>query len=128
MVWRRSQPESAGTLTRADALACVPVKRPEVRETRIGEDRVQLAYPMPVSPWAVRAARLLGRPAGTHQIKKTELDRLGSAVWDLMNGRRSVARIITLFARQHQLLDREAEVAVTQFIRELGRRGVIALQ
>ena len=76
----------------------------------------------------MRTAKLLGRPAPTHEIKKTELDRLGSAVWRLVDGRRSVGRISRMFAKEHQLLEREAEVAVTQFIRQLGQRGVIGLK
>ncbi|MGB5987296.1 MAG: PqqD family protein [Desulfobacterales bacterium] len=128
MVWRRSKRDSAGALERSEALACIPMKRPEVDETRGAHGLVCLAYPMPVSPWVLRVARMLGRPAGTHQLKKTELDCLGSAVWGLMDGRRSVGQIIKAFAKEHQLLQREAELAVTQFIRELGRRGVIALK
>jgi len=128
MFWRRPKSEPGAGLSRQEALACVPVKRPGVEESRVGDGLVLLAYPMPISPWVVRTARLLGRAAATHQIKKTELDQLGSAVWGLIDGRRSVGRISKMFAGEHKLLNREAEVAVTRFIRELGRRGIIGLQ
>jgi len=40
---------------------------------------------------------------------------------------RSLRRIVAAFAAAHQLEAREAEIAVTQFVRELGRRGLIGL-
>jgi hypothetical protein len=39
-----------------------------------------------------------------------------------------VRQLIDTFARTHQLEPREAEVAVTQFLRELGRRGLIGMR
>jgi hypothetical protein len=132
MAWYRPESgfrsESRRELSRQEALACVPVKRPQV-DVSLGDDGlVRLAYPMPVSSWVLRAARWLGRSNPTHQIKKTDLDRLGSEVWGLMDGRRTVKQIIDAFAATHQLLEQEAEVAVTQFIRQLGQRGVIGLK
>ena len=61
-------------------------------------------------------------------MKKIELDELGTEVWDLLDGRRSVRHLIKSFAGTHQLEPREAEVSVTQFIRELGRRGLGSIQ
>jgi hypothetical protein len=53
---------------------------------------------------------------------------LGTEVWGLIDGNRSVRRIIEIFAETHQLQIREAEVAVSQFIRLLGQRGLIGLR
>jgi hypothetical protein len=68
-----------------------------------------------------------GGPDDYVQTKTLELDKLGSSVWDLLDGKRSIRQLIQIFAETHQLQFREAEVAVTQFIRELGRRGLIGL-
>jgi len=38
-----------------------------------------------------------------------------------------VRQLVERFAKTHQLEAREAEVSVAQFIRELGRRGLIGL-
>jgi hypothetical protein len=53
---------------------------------------------------------------------------LGTAVWDLIDGRLSVERLIKRFAHLYQLQSREAEMSVTQFLRELGRRGIIGMR
>jgi hypothetical protein len=49
-------------------------------------------------------------------------------VWNLMDGKRSVRQLVKIFAGTHRLEPREAEVSVTQFIRELGRRGLIGMR
>jgi hypothetical protein len=61
-------------------------------------------------------------------LKKLHLDEMGTAVWDLMDGRRSVRRVIQGFATKYQLHLKEAEVAVTRFLRELGKRGLIGFK
>jgi hypothetical protein len=62
------------------------------------------------------------------QTKKLQLDVLGTSVWDLVDDKRSVGRMIQIFAETHRLENREAEVAVTRFIRELGNRGLLGLR
>jgi hypothetical protein len=62
------------------------------------------------------------------QTKKLQLDALGTSVWDLVDGKRSVRRITQIFAETHRLENKEAEVSVTRFIRELGKRGLLGLR
>jgi hypothetical protein len=45
-----------------------------------------------------------------------------------VDGKRSVRRIVQIFAEDHRLENREAEISVTSFIRELGQRGLIGLK
>jgi hypothetical protein len=46
----------------------------------------------------------------------------------MLDGRTPVWKIAAEFAREHQLEPTEAEVAVSQFVRELGRRGLLGLR
>ena len=69
-----------------------------------------------------------GGPEVQTQIKKLQLDELGTSVWKLMDGKRSVRQLVEMFGGTHQLEPREAEVSVTQFIRELGRRVLIGMR
>jgi hypothetical protein len=55
------------------------------------------------------------------------LDRLGSEVWRLCDGRRNVEAVIDAFASEHELTFHEARVAVTSYIRSLVKRGVLAV-
>ncbi len=118
----------APALNRAEALRCVPRKNPGVTVERIAADQVQLVYTVRLRPWFLALTRRLGGPAETERIKKLQLDELGTATWDLLDGQATVRQIVDRFAERYQLHRREAEVAVTRFLRELGRRGLIALQ
>ena len=52
---------------------------------------------------------------------------MGAEVLDLCDGKRNVERIIEQFAGAHKLTFREAQLAVTQFLRQLTRRGLTAI-
>ena len=115
-------------ITREEALRHVPVKNPAVRETRLESGEIQLTYPQQLRPFMAALMRRIGGAQTRPIERKLQLDALGTQVWDLVNGQRSVGRLIRSFADAHQVHAREAEVAVTQFLRQLGRRGLIALR
>ena len=115
-------------VSRTEALACTPVKNTQVRELRLESGEVLLTYQMRIRPWAVSLIGRLGGSANTTPTKKLQLDALGTTVWDMMDGERSVQQVIRKFANKHRLHPQEAEVAVTRFLRELGKRGLIGLK
>jgi hypothetical protein len=115
-------------MARKESLAYTPVKNVQVTEKRLETGDVLLTYPAEVRPWFAGLVRRLGGPSGKTYTKKIQLDTLGTAVWEMMDGKRTVRQLIRKFAKHHQLHTREAEVAVTQFIRDLGKRGVIGLR
>ncbi len=119
----------AGHMSRAKALAYKPVKSRQISEIRLETGEVTIEYPLAVRPLIAAVARRLGKTQeDLVQIKKLQLDALGTSVWDLVDGSRSVRQIIQIFAETHRLENREAEVSVTRFIRELGQRGLLGLR
>ncbi len=115
-------------LSRTEALEYTPAKNLQITEVRLETGEVVIEYPLTVRPWIAAVAKRLGEPQDRKQIKKLQLDVLGTSVWDLVDGKRSVRRIIHIFAKTHRLENKEAEVSVTRFIRELGQRGLLGLQ
>lgn len=115
-------------MSRAAALKCRPAKSLHITESRLDSGEVLLEYPLTVRPWLAAVAKRLGKSGDVIQIKKLQLDAMGTAVWDLVDGHRSVNRIVQIFAQTHRLDNKEAEVSVTSFIRELGQRGLLGLQ
>ncbi|MCK5417747.1 MAG: PqqD family protein, partial [Desulfobacterales bacterium] len=105
----------------------IPAKNVQITEDRLETGEVLIGYPVTIRPFFATLVKRFGGPEEQVQTKKLQLDTLGSSVWDLLDGKRSVRQLIQIFAETHQLQPREAEVAVTQFIRELGRRGLIGL-
>lgn len=115
-------------MTRTEALKFIPVKNTRIQESRLETGEVLLTYPVDIRPWIDRLAKRFGREERKPIEKKLQLDELGTAVWEQINGERSVKQVIQWFAKKHQLHIKEAEVSVTSFLRELGKRGVIGLK
>ena len=115
-------------MTRDEALSYKPAKNQHISETRLETGEVIIEYPVAVRPLIAAVARRLGKTQNLTQTRKLQLDALGTSVWDLIDGRHTVRRMINIFAETHRLEKREAEVSVTQFIRELGRRGLLGLR
>lgn len=115
-------------MDRTDALACIPVKNVTVKSTRLESGEVVLAHPVGMRPWMMRIMRTFGGSPDYVRTKKLQLDTLGTSVWDLIDGHSNVKKLIKHFATQHKLHPREAEVSISKFLRELGRRGIIGLK
>ena len=59
--------------------------------------------------------------------RRVQLDAPGTEVLDLCDGRRTVEQVIEMFASAHKLSFREGQVAVSAFLGELLRRGIIVI-
>jgi len=59
--------------------------------------------------------------------RKVRLEDLGKTIWELCDGERSVEDIIDKFVSEQNLSFHEARVAVTQYLRILVKRGVLAI-
>lgn len=116
------------SISRGDALNRIPVKSIQVTEARLESGEVVISYPVTMRPFFAGLVKRFGGPEVQIQMKKLQLDELGTSVWDMIDGKFSVRQLIERFARTHQLEAREAEVSVAQFLRELGRRGLIGLR
>lgn len=99
-----------------------------VTDLRLDSGEVIVTYPVAVRPWMAKVIGVLGRRPLKPMTRQLQLDLLGTVVWDLLDGQRSVQMLIERFAAQYQLQTREAEISVTQFLRELGRRGIIGMR
>jgi len=119
---------SGPVISRAEALDRIPVKNHQISENRLETGVILIQYPVTIRTFFAGLVRRFGGPEARVQMKKIELDELGTEVWGLLDGKRSVRQLIQLFAGSHRLEPKEAEVSVTQFIRELGRRGLVAMK
>jgi len=117
-----------GVPSREEALECTPVKNDRVEESRLENGELQLSYPVTTRPWLAGFFRRMGRKSEGTYLKKLQLDALGTEVWELLDGGTRVRDVIRQFAARHRLQQREAELSVTRFLRELGKRGLIGLR
>ena len=115
-------------ISRAEALNRIPSKNLQIREERLDSGEVVIHYPVTIRPFFAGLVKRFGGSEAQIQTRKLQLDELGASVWAMIDGNCSVRQLISIFATTHQLEPREAEVAVTQFLRELGRRGLIGMR
>ena len=113
---------------RNEALDCIPIKTDQIEEIRVQNGVLLLSYPVAIRPWLGGMIKRLGGNRDRKVLKKLQLDSLGTEVWELMDGKSRVRDVVQRFAAAHRLPLGEAEVAVTRFIRDLGRRGLIGLR
>ncbi|MGI9537753.1 MAG: PqqD family protein [Desulfocapsaceae bacterium] len=122
-----SKKKQQTSLTRDQALACTPVRNDIVDWEILESGLVQLEYVLVLKPFLVSIfERFSSGPAET-PTRKLQLDALGSQVWQMIDGSRTTAQLIEDFARHHKISNQEAEQSITLFLRELGKRGLIAL-
>jgi hypothetical protein len=115
-------------LTREQALACTPVKNNVVNWQILESGLVQVEYVLLLKPFLLSIFKRLDTSRSAHPTRKLQLDALGSQVWQMIDGDRSTGEIIEEFAHRHQISVSEAEQSITIFLRELGKRGLIALR
>ncbi|MBI5592306.1 MAG: PqqD family peptide modification chaperone [Deltaproteobacteria bacterium] len=115
-------------LSRTDALCCIPIRNPLVLENRLDSGEILLSYPETLRPWFAGILRRMKKESELRRMRKLQLDILGTGVWDLVDNKSTVMEIIDSFAGLHQLYRKESEVSVIQFLRELGRRGIIGMK
>ena len=108
-------------------MACIPVKSEVVTAYRTDADVIRLRYPLVVKPWIADLAKRFGAATNAPPARQLELDGLGTLTWELIDGKRTVRAIVKQFARRTRVHPKEAEAAVTRFLRELGRRGIIGM-
>jgi hypothetical protein len=119
----RQGKETRVPVTAADFLASVPHRNEAMEITRKGRATVA-AVPVRRPSWLVPPISWI-LPFSSH--RRVELDEVGAGVLEMCNGRNTVETIIEKFAADHKLSFREAQLPVTQFLRMLTQRGLVAV-
>lgn len=116
------------TLTRTEALACIPQTSPSVTWSTVENGDILVEYPLTIKPFFIQLARRFNKGQEQKHTKQLQLDGMGSIVWQMFDGIKDVRTIIKVVADQSGLSLQEAEISVTTFLRELGRRGLIIIR
>ena len=114
-------------MTRDQALACTPVRNDIVSWEVLDSGLVRIEYVLVLKPLLKSISERFGSTNDQLPTRKLELDALGSQVWQMIDGDRTTAQLIEDFAGLQKISNQEAEQSITLFLRELGKRGLIAL-
>ncbi|MFW2367515.1 MAG: PqqD family protein [Desulforhopalus sp.] len=114
--------------TRTEALAGVPEISPAINWETVENGEILIEYPLPLKPFFIQLVSRFRKTREQKLTKKVQLDTVGSLVWQMFNGENDVKQIIYAVSKEKRLSLHEAEISVTTFIRELGRRGLIHIR
>lgn len=115
-------------MTRAQALACIPVRNQVISWETTDSGCVRIEYALVLNPLLHSIFKRLSPAEEGAPSRKIELDRLGTSVWMMLDGSNTTADIIGRFAEEHGVSAAEAEQSVTAFLRMLGKRGLIGFR
>jgi hypothetical protein len=125
-LFRKKRPEIQ--INRMEALNCIPEITPTVQWKQSENGEVQIEYPLAVKPLLQAIFKRFNQGKPQELKKKLQLDGHGSRVFASISGDKTVREIIEEFAHATSITRREAELSVTTFLRELGKRGIIILR
>ena len=116
---RRAPP----TITRRQAQQVRPLRNPQL-EWHCNDDGFVVAT-------LTRRAGLRGKMISfflaVPETRPVVLDEVGTFVWHLCDGEHSVEQIAAELSREYKLSHREVEVSLNEYLKMLGRRGMIAV-
>jgi len=89
-------------------------------------DRTQLTLRIPTKRpgWLVPPLTMLVRPPAHRSLV---LDAIGADFWVWCDGKSTVEQVVEKFAAKHNLTFHEARVSATNYLKELVRRGALAV-
>lgn len=114
---RRRRPQ----LTREQALAARPVRNPNLTWRTNDDGEVVVVLPRRND----LTGRLLAWLFFVPESRPVTLDEVGSFVWQHCDGSRTVAELVALLAKEYTLGKREVEVSLTEYLKTLGKRGMV---
>ncbi len=119
--------KQAKGLTRTEALAGIPQRAPSANWKVLADGDILIEYPLDIKPFFIQLTNRFQKKQAQRPTKKLQLDNMGSTVWQMFDGVKDVKTIIREVSDQSGLSLQEAEISVTTFLRQLGRRGLILM-
>ena len=116
---RRAPP----TITRRQAQQVRPLRNPQL-EWHHNDDGFVVAT---LTRRAGLRGKLISFFLAVPESRPVVLDEVGTFVWNLCDGAHSVEQIAAALCREYKLSAREVEVSLNEYLRMLGRRGMIAV-
>ena len=118
--------------SRSEVLAAIPLRNPRVEWERLTPDPedpesvpvIRMKIPRRADRMGNLAAKIFRLP----DFRKMELDEIGSGVWDMCDGTRTVEDITKALVSGYRLNRRQAEASVTAYLKMLAERRLIALK
>ena len=120
----RKQKQLQKGVSAASFLQAVPYANEAMEVTRRSDGGSLVSVPIPRPKYLVPPLTWL---LPFSRQRRVELDQVGASVLGMCDGKRTVESMIEKFAADHKLSFREAQLPVTEFLRQLAQRGLVAI-
>ena len=123
MVFRifKRKKEKLPALSRSEFLQMKPVRNPALKWEKNKDGVITLIVSLK------KAARkgILLKMASPPKEKKIELDKIGSTIWEICDGSKTVKDIIKRLYEEYKIMPIEAEVSLNTYFTDLSKRGLL---
>lgn len=107
-----------------DMLRFKPIANSAMKVERSEDGLIIAEVHITPSKWLLPPLSWFIRPRTS---KKVALDRIGSEIFNLCNGKRRFEHIVDKFAENHRLTFHESRTAVGDYIKSLTQRGILVV-
>jgi hypothetical protein len=121
-VGRKQKPKRVPRLTREQSLSTLPVRNSLVEFTHTESGETEITIPRRTDV----IGKLLAMVFFIPKKHKIVLESIGTDVWDLCDGEHNVDQISDALVKKYKLNRREAEASLTEYLRRLAKRRLIA--
>jgi len=130
---RRKKKPKGPTLRRSDFLRIKPIRSPIVEWEKNEKGEIHIKIPIAKIREKMKGEKkekkkrsgFLSKFFPEPKEKRIQLDEIGSIVWELCDGKKTVKEIIDYLYEKYKLLPREAEVSLSSYLNNLAERRLI---
>lgn len=108
-------------ISRDTAYAAYPLRNAHLAYERQDNGELTITVPRREDGWV----RLLARIFVVPKQRQVVLDQVGADIWELCDGRHTVRELVSHVAGKYKLNKKEAEVSLTTYLKNLGKRGLV---
>ena len=126
---RRKKKEGAPAIVRSEFLKIRPIRNPRLRWEKNESEAVTVIIPLekPVEKKETKKESKITKKKkpSPPKEKRIQLDVLGSIVWELCDGEKTVKDIVDSLYEKYKLLPSESEVSLNTYFNQLAKRGLV---
>lgn len=115
----------SGGWSYADLLDSVPKVNPDAQSEGLSDGGLYVTFRVRVS--AFRRAPFKWFASDRPLRYQRQFDRIGREIWEMIDGRTKMERIIERFAENHRLSFHEARLAIMTFLKSLVSIGAVQM-
>lgn len=123
--FRRKKKEDAPQIVRSEFLKIRPIRNPRLRWEKNESEVVTVIIPLENPNEKKEMKKKRKKKPSPPKEKRIQLDALGSIVWEMCDGEKTVKDIVDTLFEKYKLLPSESEVSLNTYFNQLAKRGLV---